>query len=145
MTITPISASSTASAQKAPVSARSDQGSVTVRFAPGEESGPLDRVGSSVMSSLKKFEATRAARSSAVSSVTQGPASAVDAAKAELLSGPASARGIAGAPPAAGGDQRVDHALTAMTRSFDYAIETQLIVKTGSQLSQSTSSLMRGQ
>lgn len=145
MTITPIGPASAEGAQLVP--AKSTQGDVSVRFAPGETGGPLDRVGSSVVTGLKNFEASRSAKAQAMSSINAGPASAIDAEKARLVSGPASASGTHASAPAggAGEDRRVDHALTAMTRSFDYAIETQLIVKTGSQLSTSASSLMRGQ
>lgn len=141
MTITPITvAPGAVAADSSAVSARSSSGEVTVRFAPGETSGPLDKVGAGVMSTLKNFEAHRAARSKAVAGVVQGPATAIDAAKTELL-GPASVGGMRSGEKAG----TVDNALQAMTRSFDYAIETQLIVKTGSQLSTSASSLMRGQ
>lgn len=119
---------------------------ISIKFAPaGEQAGPLDRVGQSVISKLKNFESSRASRTQAMVGMQAGPANPVDIAKAELLAGPASkslsAQTGSGMAPAGESDK----ALSAMTRTFDYAIETQLIVKTGSQLSTSASSLMRGQ
>lgn len=155
MTITPVgleavtskSAVQTQGTMTSQASARTDSGEIPVRFAPGEgHTGPLDRVGAGVISKLKQFEAQRMERSKAMSKMSDGPASAVDAAKAELLSGPANSSGTHGPSPAtASSASRVEDAVSAMTRSFDYAIETQLIVKTGSQLSASATSMMRGQ
>ena len=121
----------------------------SVTFAPpgaaAGESGPLGNLGSGLVDRLKAFEQTRSAQRSAMSGMGGGPANPVDLAKTELLSGPASVRPTAGPEIAPAGGSGVDQAMNAMTRSFDYAIETQLIVKTGSQLSTTASSLMRGQ
>jgi len=120
---------------------------VSVKFSPASaNAGPLDRVGAGVVSKLKDLEASRANRSQAMSGMQAGPANPVDIAKAELLAGPASQSlaTSAGSAPAANGPHS-NQAISAMTRTFDYAIETQLIVKTGSQISTSASSLMRGQ
>jgi len=128
--------------------AASPSDTVKISFSPPSTSTtPMDKLGSGVMDTLRNFEQTRAAKRDSMGSVQGGPASSVSMAKSELLSGPASIR------PASGGDVAsaapesvsVDDAVNAMTRSFDYAIETQLIVKTGSQFSTSASSLMRGQ
>ena len=122
--------------------------SVKISFSPPTAANsPIDKLGSGVLDTLRSFEQTRASKRESMSAAQGGPASPVSAAKSELLAGPASIR------PAAGGDVAssapesvsVDDAVNAMTRSFDYAIETQLIVKTGSQFSSSASSLMRGQ
>ncbi len=122
--------------------------SVTIEFAPpSRTTTPMGKIGNGLIDTLRNFEETRSANRKAMSGAGVGPASSVDIAKSELLAGPASVR------PAAGGNEVArpaeplgfDQAVSAMTRSFDYAIETQLIVKTGSQLSSSASSLMRGQ
>ncbi len=121
---------------------------VNISFSPPAQSNaPMDRLGSGLLDTLRNFEQTRAANRDSMSAAQGGPASPVAMAKDELLSGPASIRPAAGGeiaaePPAAVG---YEDAVGAMTRSFDYAIETQLIVKTGSQFSSSASSLMRGQ
>jgi len=121
---------------------------VKISFSPPTASStPMDKIGSGVLDTLRNFEQTRAAKRDSMNVVHGGPASSVSMAKNELLAGPASIR------PASGGEvasavpesASVDDAVNAMTRSFDYAIETQLIVKTGSQFSTSASSLMRGQ
>ena len=153
MIITPVgpnpatsTASSIANAAQSTVQANSEQ--VAVKFAPSTgTASPLEQVGSTMMSKLKNFEASRANRNVAMQQVHAGPASAIDSAKAGLLSGPASQSMKAGdaSSSAPASDFQADRAITAMTRTFDYAIETQLIVKTGSQLSTSASSLMRGQ
>jgi hypothetical protein len=122
--------------------------SVTIEFSPpSRTTSPMGKIGNGLIDTLRNFEETRSANRKAMNGVGVGPASSVDVAKSELLAGPASIR------PASGGDGvgkpaeplGFDQAVGAMTRSFDYAIETQLIVKTGSQLSSSASSLMRGQ
>ncbi len=120
---------------------------VSVQFTPAANSGgPLDRVGASVVSKLKDLEASRADRSQAMNGIQAGPANPVDIAKSELLAGPASqSLSTSGMPSAGSGGTTADGAISAMTRTFDYAIETQLIVKTGSQISTSASSLLRGQ
>ncbi len=107
----------------------------------------MDRIGSGILDTLRNFEQSRAAKRESMSMAQGGPASPVAAAKEELLSGPASIRPSSGGEIAAKPAESVgfDEAVGAMTRSFDYAIETQLIVKTGSQFSSSASSLMRGQ
>lgn len=119
-----------------------------ITFAPPQagSGGPMDRIGSGLVDRLKAFEQTRTEHRSAMSGMNGGPANPIEAAKAELLSGPANIRPASGSEIATSksGDS-VDQAINAMTRSFDYAIETQLIVKTGSQLSTTASSLMRGQ
>lgn len=151
MTITPIglnpassAATTAANASQAAVRASSDQ--VAVKFAPSTGASPLEQVGSTMMDKLKNFEANRMERNAAMRQVHAGPASAVETAKADLLDGPASRSMKAmDASSSMGAGGQSDHAITAMTRTFDYAIETQLIVKTGSQLSTSASSLMRGQ
>lgn len=128
------------------VSARSETGQVSVTFAPGNNSaGPLDRVGEGMVNKLKQFEARRTDSAQAMSHIHPGPANPVDVAKSELLSGPASKSLSADSRGMSATGTGTDDAVAAMTRSFDYAIETQLIVKTGSQLSSSASSLMRGQ
>lgn len=152
MTISPIganpasaAASAASNVSQSALPANSDQ--VAVKFAPSNgATSPLEQVGSSVMDKLKNFEASRANRNAAMHQIHAGPASAVDTAKADLLAGPASQsmRPTDGSAAMDGASQP-DRAITAMTRTFDYAIETQLIVKTGSQLSTSASSLMRGQ
>jgi len=119
---------------------------VAVKFAPGSDtSSPFQQVGSTVVSKLKDFEASRAGRNAAMSKMSAGPATAIETAISQLLDGPASRSLTNSAPQSANGGAKADDAMAAMTRTFDYAIETQLIVKTGSQLSTSASSLMRGQ
>lgn len=152
MTITPIgtdpaSTAAIAGGNLAQTATRGGSENISVSFSPaGERTGPLDQVGSSMVSKLKGLEAARADRSSAMSGMQAGPASPIDTAKAQLLDGPAS-RSLStqsmSMTASSGGE--TDMAMSAMTRTFDYAIETQLIVKTGSQLSTSASSLMRGQ
>jgi len=108
---------------------------------------PMDQIGSGILDTMRNFEQSRVNKRESMSMAQGGPASPVSAMKQELLAGPASIR------PASGGEFTsvstepvgVEDAISAMTRSFDYAIETQLIVKTGSQFSTSASSLMRGQ
>jgi len=138
-------ASGVNSVAQSTVRASGDQ--VAVKFAPSSGvSSPLEQVGSTMLEKLKNFEATRAGRNASMRQAHAGPASAIDSAKADLLAGPASqSMKASDAPTAANADHRSDRAITAMTRTFDYAIETQLIVKTGSQISTSASSLMRGQ
>ena len=151
MTITPVglnpaSSSATAMTTAAQSTMRASSEQVAIKFAPSNgASSPLEQVGSSVMDQLKNFEASRASRNAAMQRMNAGPASAIDTAKSELLSGPASQSMRASDASSTGQAQEADRAITAMTRTFDYAIETQLIVKTGSQLSTSASSLMRGQ
>ena len=129
-----------------PVSAQSGVGDVSVTFSDrADKAGPLSRVGEGMVDKLKQFEARRSASANAMSHMQPGPASPVDIAKSELLSGPASMSMRAESPGMAAAEMETDGAVAAMTRSFDYAIETQLIVKTGSQMSSSASSLMRGQ
>lgn len=140
MSITAVNTVAPAAQNVHNASATSASGAVTVQFGAGS-AGPLDQVGSGVMSVLKNFEASRSSKSQAMSGMIEGPANPVDAAKEQLISGPASSDGL---KPASSG-QGVDMAMRAMTRSFDYAIETQLIVKTGSQISTSANSMMRGQ
>jgi len=121
---------------------------VTISFAPPAESNtPMDRIGSGLLDTMRDFEKTRASKRESMSIAQGGPASPVAMAKDELLSGPANIRPAAGGELSAKPAESVgfDEAVGAMTRSFDYAIETQLIVKTGSQFSSSASSLMRGQ
>lgn len=154
MTITPVGLNPAVSANAAGAgnasqpAIRAGSEEVSVKFSPASgNAGPLDRVGSGMVSKLKDLEATRASRSQAMSTINAGPANPVDVAKAELLAGPASQSlsiSKASGPASASGAQ-ADQAISAMTRTFDYAIETQLIVKTGSQISTSASSLMRGQ
>jgi len=150
VTITPVglnpAVSSSGSTNLAQVATRAGNEQVSVKFSPSADSaGPLDRVGSGVVSKLKDLEASRATRSQAMSSVHAGPANPVDIAKSELLAGPASQSFASSGMPPAMANTEADQAVSAMTRTFDYAIETQLIVKTGSQISTSASSLMRGQ
>jgi len=155
VTITPVglntavSGSSAQAESMAQAATRAGTEQVSVKFSPATgNAGPLDRVGTGMVSKLKDLEASRASRSQAMSGVNAGPANPVDVAKSELLAGPASqslsisSNGTAA--PAMNGSHS-DQAMAAMTRTFDYAIETQLIVKTGSQISTSASSLMRGQ
>ncbi len=121
---------------------------VRISFEPPAVSNtPMDRIGSGILDTLRDFEQSRAAKRESMSMAQGGPASPVMAAKQELLAGPASVRPSAGGELSAKPAEAVgfDEAVGAMTRSFDYAIETQLIVKTGSQFSSSASSLMRGQ
>lgn len=150
MTITPIglnpSAASANSVSLAQVATRAGNEQVAVKFAPSTDTvGPLDRVGSGVVSKLKDLEASRAQRSQAMTGAHAGPANPVDIAKAELLAGPASQSLASPSSLPTSATPESSNAITAMTRTFDYAIETQLIVKTGSQISTSASSLMRGQ
>jgi len=142
----PNSAGGSSATSGAGVSSASNQ--VSISFEPPAASNtPMDRLGSGLLDTLRDFEQTRSSKRDSMSQAQGGPASPISMAKDELLSGPASIR------PAAGGDIAAkpadpigfDDAVDAMTRSFDYAIETQLIVKTGSQFSTSASSLMRGQ
>ncbi len=152
MTITPVglnpvspAASGVSNAAQTTLRASGEQ--VAVKFAPSSGvSSPLEQVGSTMLQKLKNFEATRADRNASMRQAHSGPASAIDSAKADLLAGPASRSMQASDSSAtANMDHQSDRAITAMTRTFDYAIETQLIVKTGSQISTSASSLMRGQ
>ena len=150
MTITPVSVNpaiaSSSSTIASQTSARAGSESISVKFSPEAGfAGPLNRVGSGVVSGLKDLEASRAARTQSMTGVHAGPANPVDVAKSELLAGPAS-RSL-GFDTATDSTRMsgTDNAISAMTRTFDYAIETQLIVKTGSQISTSASSLMRGQ
>ncbi len=129
--------------------ARASSGSeVEVQFSPPSKSAaPMSQLSNGLLDSLRNFEQTRAQNRDAMQSTGTGPASSIAAAKSEMLGGPANIR------PASGDALNVkpvespgfDEAVQAMTRSFDYAIETQLIVKTGSQFSSSAASLMRGQ
>ena len=131
-----------------PDSGAGASGQVKISFAPPTETRtPMDRIGSGLLDTLRNFEQTRLAKRDAMSTTQGGPASPVALAKDELLAGPASVRPASGSDLAGNPAQPmgVEDALGAMTRSFDYAIETQLIVKTGSQFSSSASSLMRGQ
>ncbi len=150
MTITPIgpnSAASTANAASAAQTAtRAGNEQVAVKFSPAtDNAGPLDRVGSGVVSKLKDLEASRAMRSEAMIGTQAGPANPIDVAKSELLAGPASHSLVSTSGMSTAATPESNLAISAMTRTFDYAIETQLIVKTGSQISTSASSLMRGQ
>ena len=124
-------------------------GQVRISFEPpaGGANTPMDRIGSGIVDTLRNFEQSRTAKRESMSMAQGGPASPVSMAKQELLSGPASVRPASGGELSAKPTEAVgfDEAVGAMTRSFDYAIETQLIVKTGSQFSSSASSLMRGQ
>ncbi len=141
-----------AAAERASI-ARSDapaDGKVHISFAPTSTAAnatPMDRIGSSLIDTLRDFEKTRATQRDAMGTAQGGPASPVTVAKDELLSGPATVRPASGESLSTQPAEAVgfDDAVTAMTRSFDYAIETQLIVKTGSQFSSSAASLMRGQ
>jgi len=123
---------------------------VQISFAPPTSdttATPMGQLGSGLIDTMRNFEQMRSARRDSMSSAHNGPASPIDSAKQELLSGPASIRPASGGEIAqqAPAEVNFDDAVSAMTRSFDYAIETQLIVKTGSQFSTSASSLMRGQ
>lgn len=120
---------------------------VEISFQPQLQSNtPMSQIGSGIMDTLRNFEQTRVDNREAMKGAGVGPASSLDSAKAELLSGPASIQPASGTQaPGPASNIGYDDAVSAMTRSFDYAIETQLIVKTGSQFSSSASSLMRGQ
>jgi len=147
-TLTQNSATSAAgvSATATQVGSRVGAEQVAVKFAPSSgAASPFQQVGSTVVSKLKDFEASRAGRNAAMTKMNAGPATAIETAKSQLLDGPASRSLTSGASQSVSGGGKADDAMTAMTRTFDYAIETQLIVKTGSQLSTSASSLMRGQ
>jgi len=150
--ISPVGPSSAAPAASgagnlANLATRASSDQMSVKFSPSlGASTPLEQVGSTVMDKLKNFEESRMSRNAAMRHMDAGPASAVESAKAGLLDGPASASmRSSNASPSVSQSTQADHAMEAMTRTFDYAIETQLIVKTGSQLSTSASSLMRGQ
>jgi len=144
--LNPASASASGPSAVAQSPTRASADPVAIKFAPVTgAASPLEQVGSSVMAQLKNFEASRMNRNAAMQQMHAGPASAIQSAKAELLAGPASQSMKASGAPSLAADTQADRAMTAMTRTFDYAIETQLIVKTGSQLSTSASSLMRGQ
>ena len=151
MTISPVGLNSVSpaisgagNAVQSAVNAANDQ--MAVKFAPSSgAASPLEQVGSTMLDKLKDFEASRNQRNAAMTRMDAGPASAIDSAKAELLAGPASQSMKTTEASATSANPQADNAITAMTRTFDYAIETQLIVKTGSQLSTSASSLMRGQ
>jgi len=135
-------------AMQNPAGSASGTNQVNISFSPPTETNtPIDRLGSGLMDTLRDFEKTRSAKRDSMSNAQGGPASPVASAKSELLSGPASIRPSSGGDLSAKPTEAVgfDDAVGAMTRSFDYAIETQLIVKTGSQFSSSASSLMRGQ
>ncbi len=129
--------------------ARTSNGSeIEIQFSPPSRSAaPMNQLSSGLLDSLRNFEQTRAENRSAMQGAGVGPASSMASAKSEMLSGPANIRPVSGdaikmqSAETPGFDQAVE----AMTRSFDYAIETQLIVKTGSQFSSSAASLMRGQ
>lgn len=137
-------ASATAMATQAGSRVGAEQ--VAVKFAPGSDAAsPFQQVGSTVVSKLKDFEESRAGRNAAMTKMDAGPATAIESAKSQLLDGPASRSLTGDSAQSVKGGTMADDAMTAMTRTFDYAIETQLIVKTGSQLSTSASSLMRGQ
>lgn len=119
---------------------------VKITFAPpSSTASPMDQLGAGILDRLRAFEKTRAASQNSLNGVTGGPASVVESAKAELLGGPARSSMIAGGNSVAQTGDPLEQATTAMMRSFDYAIETTLVVKTGSQVSSSANSLLRGQ
>ncbi len=127
----------------------------------GGSAAPLDSIGADLAKRLEAFDKTRAdarkAADAASRDLAQGPAAGGGAkaqaayaqARAELAAGPASLR-VGGAqtpsPGAAAANSGLyDRAFEAMRQSFDYAIETQMVVKTGSQFASSLNTLMRGQ
>lgn len=125
-----------------------DNASVEISFEPASRSStPMSKLSNGVIDTLRNFEQTRADNRLAMQNAGAGPASSMSVAKDEMLSGPASIRpsGSSMSAEEAAKPVSTTDAVSAMTRSFDYAIETQLIVKTGSQFSTSASSLMRGQ
>ncbi len=170
MTIAPVSFNPQAAAS--PVSATSAQG-LSVAFQPQQAAGlsgahgaaqnsaaPLPSLGSDLAQRLEAFDKTRLesrkASEAAAKDLAQGPASsgssgeaAYAKARAELAAGPASLRAGAAQTPspgaAASNSGLYDRAFDAMRQSFDYAIETQMVVKTGSQFASSLNQLMRGQ
>ncbi|MDD2868176.1 hypothetical protein [Neomegalonema sp.] len=173
MTIAPVSASVSFDPQAAGAASRltSAQG-LSVAFQPQQTAGlsgaagaqapgaPLSSLGSDLAQRLEAFDKTRLdsrkASVAAAKDLAQGPASAGPSgeaayarARAELAAGPASLRaGAAGSPSpgaAAANSGLYDRAFDAMRQSFDYAIETQMVVKTGSQFASSLNQLMRGQ
>ncbi len=171
MTISPAAVSFDPQAA-APAAMTSAQ-SLSVAFQPGAaqagaapaaangSAAPLDSIGADLAKRLEAFDKTRAdsrkAAEAASRDLAQGPAAGGGAkaqaayaqARAELAAGPASLR-VGGAqtpsPGAAAANSGLyDRAFEAMRQSFDYAIETQMVVKTGSQFASSLNTLMRGQ
>ena len=151
-TIIPISSMSAQSAQSAHSFAGVGRGGMTpegVSISFGGDAAaktPLSQVGEAVFDKLSGLERARADKRAHASANGYGPASPYDHAVASLRPGPAHIPPggmTTAAPPAKG--MTADQATDAMMRSFDYAIETQLIVKTGSQFSTSLSSLLCGQ
>ncbi|WP_018633167.1 hypothetical protein [Neomegalonema perideroedes] len=170
MTIAPVSFNPQAAASPA-ASLTSAQG-LSVAFQPQQGAGPqsasgaqssaapLSSLGSDLAQRLEAFDKTRLdsrkASEAAAKDLAQGPASAGTSgeaayakARAELAAGPASLRAGAAqttSPGAAAANSGLyDRAFDAMRQSFDYAIETQMVVKTGSQFASSLNQLMRGQ
>lgn len=124
-----------------------------------QSAAPLGSLGADLAQRLEAFDKTRLesrkAAEIASRDLSPGPASggganaAYEKARAELAAGPASLRvGAAQTPSpgaAAANSGLYDRAFDAMRQSFDYAIETQMVVKTGSQFASSLNQLMRGQ
>ena len=122
-----------------------------VRFSPESGSAsPLDQIGSDIAGTLRSY-ADRRTEFKEATREPAGPASVLESVKSELLAGPASLSPAAGAdfaaPNAEGParDMQFTDAMEAMARTFDHAIETQLIVQSSAKVSSSATSLLRAQ
>lgn len=147
------------SAQGLSVAFQPQQSGAAIGVGSGQSAAPLDSLGADLAKRLEVYDKTRLdsrkAAEVAAKDLSQGPAgggganAAYEKARAELSAGPASLR-VGGAqtpsPGAAAANSGLyDRAFDAMRQSFDYAIETQMVVKTGSQFASSLNQLMRGQ
>lgn len=118
---------------------------VIVEFSPASEAhAPFSAMQSAVAGGLTSFERARNEAETASRSVS-GPATSLDAARQALMPGPAAIRPGGAEIAANEGGFDFAKALTSMARTFDYAVETQLIAKTGAQFTSSLNTLSRGQ
>lgn len=118
-------------------------GEAAVRLPEGPASGPLNTVGSGVMDSL---DAVAQRRESLIDRAGRSPDEMAAAARDALLPGPASLRPEAAQAPSSGPDPLTTReTVSALARTFDYAIETHVVVKSISQFSNSANSLLKTQ
>lgn len=117
----------------------------TVAVTAGPATGPMETVSSGVLDSL---EAVARRRAEMRAGGATSPESALQAARESLLPGPAELRPRIGEGPAAMSGPEVmspRDAISALSDTFDYAIETHVVVKSISQFSSSANSLLKTQ
>ncbi len=118
----------------------------TVIVSPGPANGPMKTMSDGVVDSLKAVAERRAEIRAAHTDAS--PEAALNAARDALLPGPAELRPMTSEGPASAAPERkigVEDAMRLLADTFDYAVETQVVVKSVSEMSKSANSLLKTQ